>query len=121
VVKNLAPATAQFEGGAAELAGSIRPCEVAYIHIEKAVETCARIAFAYGTHKAKSSRRAGREELAMRPCAGTVGRAVIGLTSVLGGCDAPTSASNGYAAHSNYGLLTILRRPRGCAGARFCI
>ena len=57
----------------------------------------------------------------MRPCAGTVGRAVIGLTSVPVGCDAPTSAPSGYAPHSNYGLLTMLRHPRGCAGARFSI
>jgi len=116
-VKNLAPAAAQFEGGAAELAGSIRLCEAACIHIEKAVETCAGIAFAYGAHKAKSPRRADREELAMRPRAGTVGRAVVRLVAVLVGRAAPA----GIAAHSDNGLLTMLRRPRSCAGARFSI
>ena len=57
----------------------------------------------------------------MRPCAGTVGRAVFGLVAVLAGRDAPAGAPGGFAAYSDNGLLTMLRRPRGCAGARFSI
>lgn len=43
----------------------------------------------------------------MRPCAGTVGRAVFGLVAVLVGRGAPTSAPGGFAAYSDNGSLTI--------------
>jgi hypothetical protein len=107
--------------GSAQSASAIRPCEGACIHIEKAVETYARIAFAYGTYKAKSPARAGREGLAMQPWAATVGRAVIGLAAVLAGRNALASAPGGYAAHSDIGLLTMLRCLRGRAGVRISI
>jgi hypothetical protein len=57
----------------------------------------------------------------MRPCAGTVGRAVFGLAAVLVGRAAPAGAPSGFAAYFDNGLLTMLRRPRGCAGVRFSI
>ncbi len=57
----------------------------------------------------------------MQPWAATVGRAVIGLAAVLAGRDALASALGGYAAHSDIGLLTMLRRLRGRAGVRFSI
>ncbi len=57
----------------------------------------------------------------MRPCASTVGRAVIGLVSVLVGRETPAGAPGGFAAYSDNGLLTMLRRPRTRAGARFSI
>ena len=57
----------------------------------------------------------------MRPCAGTVGRAVFGLAVVLVGRDAPAGTPGGFAAHSDNGLLTMLRRSRNCAGVRFSI
>jgi hypothetical protein len=57
----------------------------------------------------------------MRPCAGTVGRAVFGLAAVLVGRDAPAGAPGGFAAHSDNGLLTMLRRPRTRAGTRYSI
>jgi hypothetical protein len=56
--------------------------------------------------------------MAMRPCAGTVGRAVFGLVAVLVGRDASDGAPGGFAAYSDNGLLTMLRRLRGCAGVR---
>ena len=55
----------------------------------------------------------------MRPSAGTVGRAVIGLAAVLCGRAAPAGAPCGNAAHSDKGLLTMLQRPRGRAGDVF--
>ena len=55
----------------------------------------------------------------MRPCAGTVGRAVNGLAAVLCGRASPAGAPSGNAAHSDNGLLTMLQRPRGRAGVRF--
>jgi len=54
----------------------------------------------------------------MRPCAGTVGRAVFGLIAVQAGRDAAAGAPGGFAAYSNNGLLTMLRRSRGGAGVR---
>jgi hypothetical protein len=57
----------------------------------------------------------------MRPCAGTVGRAVFGLAAVLVGRGAPACAPGGFAAHSDNGLLTMLRHPRSRAGVLFSI
>jgi len=53
----------------------------------------------------------------MRPCAGTVGRAVFGLVAVLVGCEAPTGAPGGFAAYSDNGLLTIDARAAAPARA----
>ena len=57
----------------------------------------------------------------MRPCAGTVGRAVVRLAAVLGGRDAPASTPGGSTAYSDDGLVTKLRRPRVRAGVRLSI
>ncbi len=57
----------------------------------------------------------------MRPCAGTVGRAVFGLVAVVVGRDAPAGAQGGFAAYFRQRLADDASTPARLRGRVFSI